>query len=203
MTINRREFLLSSASLAVMASRLNAMAHEQAQTESSGGEWPGSGKPSPLVNYNCATLIGLGDEPPAFLDQFGQPGGRRTQVLLDLDYPVKPFQNDAITPDRDWAQWLESGYLPIVRTRGERQRRFHRLDCLHISICRRKGGLRCSQQCGRAASPAPGVSVCLFGQGGRRQDCKRRQDLGNHPCRKSPQGHHRPVQHALAGFVVQ
>ncbi len=117
MTINRREFLLSSASLAVMASRLNAMAREQAQTESSGGEWPGSGKPSPFLNYNSATLIGLGDEPPTFLDQFGQPGGRRTQVLLDVDYPVKPFQNDAITPNGDWAQWLESGYLPIVRTR--------------------------------------------------------------------------------------
>jgi hypothetical protein len=112
LTINRREFLLSSASLAVMASRLNGISREQAQTGPSGAEWPGSGKPSPLVNYNCATLIGLGDEPPGFLDQLGQPGGRRTQVLLDLDYPVKPFQNDAITPDWDWAQWLENGYLP-------------------------------------------------------------------------------------------
>ena len=38
------------------------------ESELSGGDWPGSGKPSPLVNYNCATLIGLGDDPPTFLD---------------------------------------------------------------------------------------------------------------------------------------
>ena len=118
MTINRREFLLSSASWALMASRFSALALEPAPAGSAGGEWPGSGKPSPFVNYNCATLIGLGDEPPAFLDVLGQPGGRRTQVLLDLDYPVKPFHNDGIIPDWDWAQWLESGYLPIVRTRA-------------------------------------------------------------------------------------
>jgi hypothetical protein len=79
--------------------------------------WLGSGKPNRFVNYNGATLIGLGDECPTFLDQFGQVAGRNVHILLDLNYPVKPFHNDALVPDAEWAQWLENGYLPIVRTK--------------------------------------------------------------------------------------
>ncbi len=76
------------------------------------------GKPSPLLNYNCSTAIGLGDEPAGILDQFGQLRGRNVQLLLDLDSPLMPFQHEKwIAEDRQWAQWLDSGCLPIVRSK--------------------------------------------------------------------------------------
>lgn len=117
MTANRREFLLGSASLVLTMSSLDSLAQRPATEKVLAGVWPGSGKPNRFTNYNSATLIGLGDERPAFLDQYGQVSARNAQILLDLNYPVKPFHNDALIPDAEWAQWLESGYLPIVRTK--------------------------------------------------------------------------------------
>jgi len=117
MTANRREFLLGSASLVLTMSCLDSVAQQPGMERALTGMWPGSGKPNRFANYNGATLIGLGDERPTFLDQYGQVAARNAHILLDLNYPVKPLHNDALTPDAEWAQWLESGYLPIVRTR--------------------------------------------------------------------------------------
>jgi len=117
MTANRREFLLGSASLVLTMSCLDSVAQQPGMERTLTGMWLGSGKPSRFANYNGATLIGLGDERPTFLDQYGQVAARNAQILLDLNYPVKPFHNDALIPDAEWAQWLENGYLPIVRTK--------------------------------------------------------------------------------------
>lgn len=116
MIIDRRQFVWSSTSLALASCFCHAIG-VPTNGCSDAGKWIGDGKPSPLVNYNCATLVGLGDEPPAFLDQFGQLSGRTAQVLLDIGYPVKPYEDLRSRPDGDWAQWLESGYLPIVRSK--------------------------------------------------------------------------------------
>jgi hypothetical protein len=120
MTANRREFMLGSASLLLTMSCLDSAAQKPGLVGMNAALWQGDGKPNRFANYNGATLIGLGDERPSFLDQYGQLGGRDVQVLLDVDYPVRPFQNDALVPDAEWAQWLENGYLPIVRSKVNR-----------------------------------------------------------------------------------
>jgi len=117
MTVNRRDFLFGSASLVLGISCADSIAQQPSLGRTAARAWPGSGKPNRFVNYNDATLIGLGDERPTFLDQYGQVAGRNVQILLNANYPVKPFHNDALVPDLEWEQWLEDGYLPIVRTK--------------------------------------------------------------------------------------
>ncbi len=110
MPMNRREFLLVSASLA-------GAPGPPAAADAPESDQPGPGSPSKLLNYNADTAIGLGDEPAGILDPFGQLRGRNVHVLLDLNSPLKPFQNEERVPGEEWQQWLASGHLPIVRTR--------------------------------------------------------------------------------------
>ena len=70
---------------------------------------PSEALPS-LCNTNVKTNIGLGDEPPGIVDQFGQLDSRNASVCLSIgDIPLK-------SPDLHWSQSLEGGYLPIVNT---------------------------------------------------------------------------------------
>lgn len=71
------------------------------------------GWPSPtaaLCNKNIKTNIGLGDEAPGIVDQFGQLDSRNASICLSLgDIPLN-------SPDLHWSQSLEDGYLPVVNT---------------------------------------------------------------------------------------
>jgi hypothetical protein len=63
-----------------------------------------------LCNTNIKTNIGLGDETPGIVDQFGQLDSRNASVGLSIgDVSLK-------SSDLHWSQSLESGYLPIVNT---------------------------------------------------------------------------------------
>ncbi len=118
--LNRREFLVGSATAALV---LKASGYGLGLGSALDSRLSSDGKPSPLLNYNCSTAIGLGDEPAGILDQFGQLRGRNAQVLLDLDSPLMPFQHEKWkSEDKLWEQWLDSGCLPIVRSKlsGER-----------------------------------------------------------------------------------
>ncbi len=67
------------------------------------------GLPS-LCNTNIKTNIGLGDETPGIIDQFGQLDSRNASVSLSIgDLPLK-------STELHWSQSLEGGYLPIVTT---------------------------------------------------------------------------------------
>src|SRR5271165_5384875 len=63
-----------------------------------------------LSNTNVQTLIGLGDETPAIIDQYGQLDSRNATV--DLNVGKVPHTS----PDLKWSQSLEDGYFPIVST---------------------------------------------------------------------------------------
>lgn len=63
-----------------------------------------------LCNTNIKTNIGLGDETPGIIDQFGQLDSRNASVCLSIgDVPLK-------SQNLHWSQSLEGGYLPIVST---------------------------------------------------------------------------------------
>ena len=63
-----------------------------------------------LCNANIKTNIGLGDETPGIIDQFGQLDSRNASICLSIgDVPLK-------SPDLHWSQSLEDGCLPIVST---------------------------------------------------------------------------------------
>jgi hypothetical protein len=64
----------------------------------------------PAYNTNLHTLVGLGDEPPGFLDKFGQLKTRNAEVQLQLGSPLTTV-NQA-----EWLQSLQDGYLPIVHS---------------------------------------------------------------------------------------
>jgi len=81
-----------------------------------------------LYNKNWQTAIGLGDEPATIVDRFGQlksddanvpelanaamgGGSRNVKVLIEIGDPPRPAST------LDASQYLEEGYLPIVRTR--------------------------------------------------------------------------------------
>lgn len=63
-----------------------------------------------LSNTNVQTLIGLGDETPGIIDQYGQLDSRNATV--DLNVGKVPHTS----PDLKWSQSLEDGYFPIVST---------------------------------------------------------------------------------------
>src|SRR5271157_868810 len=62
----------------------------------------------PIYNTNLHTVIGLGDEPPGFLDRFGQLKTRNAEVQLEIGSPPR-----AVTK-AGYSQSLQDGYLPIV-----------------------------------------------------------------------------------------
>ncbi|MGD0498488.1 MAG: hypothetical protein ABSC23_08625 [Bryobacteraceae bacterium] len=113
MEVNRRTFLLAATILP--ASRLAGQPVAGALSPAD------DGAPSPLLNFNCYTAIGLGDDPAGILDEFGQLRGRNVHVLLDLDSPLKPFDTGTRVQDERWAQWLKEG-LPIVRSKADGRR---------------------------------------------------------------------------------
>src|SRR5271170_5187061 len=63
-----------------------------------------------LSNTNVQTVIGLGDETPGIIDQYGQLDSRNASVALN----VGKFPNTS--PGLKWSQSLEAGYFPIVKT---------------------------------------------------------------------------------------
>ncbi len=63
-----------------------------------------------LCNNNIQTAIGLGDETPGIIDQFGQLDSRNATFCLDIGgFPYA-------SPDLKWSQALDGGYFPIVHT---------------------------------------------------------------------------------------
>jgi hypothetical protein len=81
MGINRREFVAGAAWLGVA---MRAQGYGGDGSEGMGdGKAAWDGRPSPLLNYNYSTAIGLGDQPAGIVDQFGHLRGRNVQVLLD------------------------------------------------------------------------------------------------------------------------
>jgi len=113
---NRRHFLLKSGTslgLTVAApgvlSLIDALAAPGAETPSkqAGAASPAAGR-RPLYNTNLQTATGLGDEPAAFLDKFGQLKTRHAEVQVELGSPPQALTKEACS------QSLASGYLPIV-----------------------------------------------------------------------------------------
>lgn len=75
------------------------------------------GSPSPVLNYNCHTAIGLGESQASLVDGYGQVRSRHAQVLLPpLDAPLMPFVSERPRPEIKWRQRLDEGHLPAVRT---------------------------------------------------------------------------------------
>ena len=62
----------------------------------------------PLYNTNLRTLTGLGDEPPGFLDKFGQLKTRHAEVQVEIGSSQGALAKAACS------QSLQDGYLPIV-----------------------------------------------------------------------------------------
>lgn len=63
-----------------------------------------------LFNSNFQTAIGLGDETPGIIDQFGQLDSRNAMISLNIGKVPRT------SPDLQWSQSLEDGYLPVVNT---------------------------------------------------------------------------------------
>lgn len=64
----------------------------------------------PFYNTNLHTLIGLGDEPPGFLDKLGQLKTRNAEVQLEMGSPSTGVATSG------WSQSLQDDYLPIVKS---------------------------------------------------------------------------------------
>ena len=112
---DRREFLQGSGRAvggAVLTLKMDAFArgsrlfgdHALLTSHSSSEALP------PLYNTNIRTAIGLGDETPGIIDEYGQLDSRNASVCLDIGNILRG------SPDLKWSQSLEEGYLPIVRT---------------------------------------------------------------------------------------
>src|SRR5262249_6339279 len=69
-----------------------------------------------LVNTNVHTAIGLGDQTPGIVDQFGQLDARHARLRLEIGAGGRQ------PADYRWSQALEGGYLPIVRTEARSAR---------------------------------------------------------------------------------
>ena len=65
-------------------------------------------KNRPFYNTNVHTVIGLGDEPPGFLDKLGQLRAHNAEVQLEIGSPPQAVAKAG------WSQSLQDGYLPIV-----------------------------------------------------------------------------------------
>jgi len=116
---DRREFLQGSGLVlggVVLGSQMDALARTS-------GLWGGnpnrmllvnkgssSEALSSLFNINVQTAIGLGDETPGIIDQYGQLDSRNATVCLNIE------KVPHTSPDLTWSQSLEDGYLPIVQT---------------------------------------------------------------------------------------
>ena len=116
--VDRREFLQGSGLIvgsAMLTSQMDAFARvsrlfggntiRALMNEGSSSE----ALPS-LSNTNVQTVIGLGDETPGIIDQYGQLDSRNATV--DLNVGKVPHTS----PDLKWSQSLEDEYLPIVGT---------------------------------------------------------------------------------------
>src|SRR5271166_2107191 len=116
--VDRREFLQGSGLIvgsAMLTSQMDAFARVSRlfggntirvlMNEGSSSE----ALPS-LANTNVQTVIGLGDETPGIIDQYGQLDSRNATV--DLNVGKVPHTS----PDLKWSQSLEDEYLPIVGT---------------------------------------------------------------------------------------
>jgi hypothetical protein len=104
---DRRQFLQDSGlvlGFAAFNSRINALSLRDGNNHSSAKSLPR------LFNPNLQTAIGLGDETPGIVDQFGQLDSRH--AILAVQIGTTPLES----PDLHWSQTLEEGYLPIVST---------------------------------------------------------------------------------------
>jgi hypothetical protein len=115
--VDRRKFLQGSGLVLggiALESQINALdGHRNSGNAtanvSSEGSSSSQALPS-LCNTNIKTNIGLGDETPGIIDQFGQLDSQNASICLSIgDVPLK-------SPDLHWSQSLEGGYLPIVNT---------------------------------------------------------------------------------------
>jgi hypothetical protein len=104
---DRRQFLQDSGlvlGFAAFNSRINALPLRDENHHSSAKSL------RQLFNTNLQTAIGLGDETPGIVDQYGQLDSRHAVVALKMG--TTPLES----PDFHWSQTLEEGYLPIVTT---------------------------------------------------------------------------------------
>ena len=104
---DRRQFLQDSGlvlGFAAFNSRINGLSLRDGNNHSSAKSLPR------LFNTNLQTAIGLGDETPGIVDQFGQLDSRH--AILALQIGTTPLES----PNLHWSQTLEEGYLPIVST---------------------------------------------------------------------------------------
>ncbi|MGO9272591.1 MAG: hypothetical protein ACLQOO_20550 [Terriglobia bacterium] len=115
---DRRQFLVKSGTtlgLTVASPGVLSLVNALAVPGEPGNQEPknvGAAKLSPakhpIYNTNLQTVIGLGDEPPGFLDRFGQLKTRNAEVQLEIGSPPR-----AVTK-AEYSQSLQDGYLPIV-----------------------------------------------------------------------------------------
>src|SRR3984957_16974384 len=115
---DRRRFLQESGlalGFAALNSQLNPAAYARILSDGNNSS-PAKNLP-PLFNTNLQTAIGLGDETPGIVDQFGQLDSRH--AILALQIGTTPLES----PNLHWSQTLEEGYLPIVSTQVQSNQR--------------------------------------------------------------------------------
>ena len=121
-TPNRREFLVGSSMVLGLTANVLApdlfslMRSAEASAASALNEEPGK-DPSPRTakppyNTDLRTAIGLGDEPPSTVDNYGQLLWTRRAVYSRMQFgsPLQPAEN------AHWTQSLLDGYIPVVET---------------------------------------------------------------------------------------
>jgi hypothetical protein len=114
--VDRRKFLqgaglvLGGMTLEAQIQALDSLRDSANATANVLSEGSSSRAFSSLCNTNIKTNIGLGDQAPGIIDQFGQLDSRNASICLSIgDVPLK-------SPNLHWSQSLEGGYLPIVST---------------------------------------------------------------------------------------
>ena len=108
---DRRQFLQESGlvlGFAALNPQMNPAAY--ARILSAGNNSSPAKNLPPLFNTNLQTAIGLGDETPGIVDQYGQLDSRHARISLDIG--ATPLGSS----DFHWSQSLADGYLPIVDT---------------------------------------------------------------------------------------
>ncbi len=115
---DRRQFLVKSGTslgLSVASPSVLALMNAVAVPGAASNQEPAGVVPAPLAhqkrplyNTNLQTLTGLGDEPPGFLDKFGQLKTRHAQVQVELG------ASHGTMAKAESSQSLQDGYLPIV-----------------------------------------------------------------------------------------
>ena len=107
--INRRHFLHQSG-LALGCVALNPKTRLFAEPTAPGSQTASQNTSKKFYNTNLQTAVGLGDETPGIVDEFGQLDSRNAMISLEIaSAPLK-------APAWDARQSLENGYLPIVTT---------------------------------------------------------------------------------------